>query len=97
MAEPGLSGASEAKTGKRTRFHAFVDRLDRPFRFAGRLTLVGIVLGFLGTIMGSFFQYTSWREEQNLARYKVPREIEVHDELPRNETGKVLKRELKEA
>jgi acyl-coenzyme A synthetase/AMP-(fatty) acid ligase len=27
----------------------------------------------------------------------VPREIVVHDELPRNETGKVLKRELKKA
>ncbi|MDQ1697569.1 MAG: hypothetical protein QOJ03_2922 [Frankiaceae bacterium] len=29
-----------------------------------------------------------------LANYKVPREIVLHDELPRNETGKVLKREL---
>ena len=33
---------------------------------------------------------------QNLARYKVPREIVFMDELPRNATGKVLKRELKE-
>jgi acyl-CoA synthetase (AMP-forming)/AMP-acid ligase II len=32
----------------------------------------------------------------NLARYKVPREIEFLDELPRNATGKVLKRELAE-
>ena len=32
----------------------------------------------------------------NLARYKVPREIVFLDELPRNATGKVLKRELKE-
>jgi len=31
---------------------------------------------------------------QNLARYKVPREIVLLDELPRNATGKVLKREL---
>ena len=30
----------------------------------------------------------------NLARYKVPREIEFLSELPRNATGKVLKREL---
>jgi acyl-CoA synthetase (AMP-forming)/AMP-acid ligase II/carbon monoxide dehydrogenase subunit G len=30
----------------------------------------------------------------NLARYKVPREIVFIDELPRNATGKVLKREL---
>jgi acyl-CoA synthetase (AMP-forming)/AMP-acid ligase II len=32
----------------------------------------------------------------NLARYKVPREIHFLDELPRNATGKVLKRELAE-
>jgi fatty-acyl-CoA synthase len=32
----------------------------------------------------------------NLARYKVPREIAFIDELPRNATGKVLKRELAE-
>jgi acyl-coenzyme A synthetase/AMP-(fatty) acid ligase len=30
----------------------------------------------------------------NLARFKVPREIVFLDELPRNATGKVLKREL---
>jgi fatty-acyl-CoA synthase len=34
--------------------------------------------------------------KDNLARYKVPREIVVLDELPRNATGKVLKRELSE-
>jgi acyl-CoA synthetase (AMP-forming)/AMP-acid ligase II len=34
--------------------------------------------------------------KQNLARYKVPREIVFVDELPRNATGKVLKRELAE-
>ncbi len=32
--------------------------------------------------------------KENLARYKVPREIVFLDELPRNPTGKVLKREL---
>jgi len=31
---------------------------------------------------------------ENLARYKVPREIVLIDELPRNATGKVLKRDL---
>jgi len=31
----------------------------------------------------------------NLARYKVPREVHLVDELPRNPTGKVLKRELR--
>jgi fatty-acyl-CoA synthase len=34
--------------------------------------------------------------KKNLARYKVPREIVFLDELPRNATGKVLKRELKQ-
>ncbi len=34
--------------------------------------------------------------KENLARYKVPREILFLDELPRNATGKVLKRELRE-
>jgi fatty-acyl-CoA synthase len=32
--------------------------------------------------------------KDHLARYKVPREVEFLDELPRNATGKVLKREL---
>jgi fatty-acyl-CoA synthase len=32
--------------------------------------------------------------KQNLANYKVPREVVFLDELPRNPTGKVLKREL---
>ncbi|MBA3653230.1 MAG: AMP-binding protein [Actinobacteria bacterium] len=32
----------------------------------------------------------------NLARYKIPRDVEFVDELPRNATGKVLKRELRE-
>jgi fatty-acyl-CoA synthase len=34
--------------------------------------------------------------KSNLARYKVPREVVFLDELPRNPTGKVLKRELAE-
>ena len=32
--------------------------------------------------------------KDNLARYKVPRDVIFMDELPRNPTGKVLKREL---
>jgi fatty-acyl-CoA synthase len=32
--------------------------------------------------------------KQNLARYKVPREVVFLPELPRNATGKVLKRVL---
>ncbi|MGI8863484.1 MAG: AMP-binding protein [Solirubrobacteraceae bacterium] len=34
--------------------------------------------------------------KDNLARYKVPRDVHFIDELPRNPTGKVLKRELRE-
>jgi fatty-acyl-CoA synthase len=34
--------------------------------------------------------------KENLARYKVPRDVIFLDELPRNPTGKVLKRELKQ-
>jgi acyl-CoA synthetase (AMP-forming)/AMP-acid ligase II len=34
--------------------------------------------------------------KHNLARYKVPRDVVFMDELPRNATGKVLKRELYE-
>jgi acyl-CoA synthetase (AMP-forming)/AMP-acid ligase II/carbon monoxide dehydrogenase subunit G len=34
--------------------------------------------------------------KRNLANYKVPREVVFLDELPRNATGKVLKRELEE-
>lgn len=34
--------------------------------------------------------------KDQLARYKVPREVVFLDELPRNPTGKILKRELRE-
>ncbi|MGH2783858.1 MAG: AMP-binding enzyme, partial [Actinomycetota bacterium] len=34
--------------------------------------------------------------KRHLARFKVPREVEFLDELPRNPTGKVLKRVLAE-
>jgi fatty-acyl-CoA synthase len=32
--------------------------------------------------------------KEHLARYKVPRDVHFLDELPRNPTGKILKREL---
>jgi fatty-acyl-CoA synthase len=44
---------------------------------------------------GSEDELKDW-VKQNLARYKVPREIVFLDELPRNSTGKVLKRQLVE-
>ena len=34
--------------------------------------------------------------KDNLARYKVPRDFVLLDELPRNPSGKILKRELAE-
>jgi fatty-acyl-CoA synthase len=34
--------------------------------------------------------------KDNLARYKVPKDVVFIEELPRNATGKVLKKELKE-
>ncbi|WP_433490644.1 AMP-binding enzyme [Nocardia grenadensis] len=34
--------------------------------------------------------------KENLARYKVPRDVIIMDELPRNATGKVLRRVLQE-
>jgi hypothetical protein len=40
--------------------------IDRPFKFAGHLTFLGII----GAILGSYFQYNSWRDEKNLARYE---------------------------
>ena len=33
--------------------------------------------------------------KRSLARYKVPRDVEFVEELPRNTTGKVLKRDLR--
>ena len=39
---------------------------------------------------------TSPDNMKKLARYKVPRDVEFVDELPRTSTGKVLKRELRD-
>jgi fatty-acyl-CoA synthase len=33
--------------------------------------------------------------KENLARYKVPREVRVLDELPRNALGKILRKQLR--
>jgi acyl-CoA synthetase (AMP-forming)/AMP-acid ligase II len=30
-----------------------------------------------------------------LAAYKCPKSVDVHDELPRNPTGKILKKDLR--
>jgi fatty-acyl-CoA synthase len=66
---------------------------------------VGIDDDQFGTRLRAFVVATTPRptEEElqdwvklNLARFKVPREIVFLDELPRNATGKILKRELAE-
>jgi acyl-CoA synthetase (AMP-forming)/AMP-acid ligase II len=49
----------------------------------------------VGEVRPSEDELKEWVRE-NLARYKVPREIVFLDELPRNATGKILKRELAE-
>jgi len=43
--------------------------VDRPFRAAGKLTFVAIILGAFGSLTGVYVQYTTWREEKNIARY----------------------------
>ncbi|MDQ1635250.1 MAG: hypothetical protein QOJ32_2059, partial [Frankiaceae bacterium] len=35
--------------------------------------------------------------KENLARHKVPRDVHFIDELPRNATGKVVKKDLKDS
>jgi acyl-CoA synthetase (AMP-forming)/AMP-acid ligase II len=60
-------------------------------RFGKRLKAFVVV----GPDAPSEDELKDWVKE-NLARYKVPREIVFLDELPRNATGKILKRELAE-
>jgi fatty-acyl-CoA synthase len=48
-----------------------------------------------GAVRPSESELKDWAR-QNLARFQVPREIVFLDELPRNATGKILKRELDE-
>src|SRR5262249_14489532 len=38
--------------------------------FFKHLSILGLVGGVIGTAVGPYFQYVSWREEQNIARYK---------------------------
>jgi hypothetical protein len=47
-------------------FKRFVFTLDESYRFATKFALLGLI----GTIIGSYFQYNAWRDEKALARYK---------------------------
>jgi fatty-acyl-CoA synthase len=70
------------------------------------VAVVGVADEEFGQRLRAFVVVESGREaspdelkdhvKANLARYKVPRDIVFIDELPRNATGKVLKRELAE-
>jgi len=75
----GLSGVSEA---------AVIGVDDDEF---GQRLRAFVVLGAGVTLTA---EELLERVRADLARYKVPREIVLVDELPRNSTGKVLKREL---
>jgi acyl-CoA synthetase (AMP-forming)/AMP-acid ligase II len=61
-------------------------------RFGQRLKAFVVCSGDASVDEGRLKDYV----KANLAAYKVPREIAFLDELPRNATGKVLKRELTE-
>ncbi len=56
------------------------------------------LVAFVVCVEGSDLDAETCREyvREHLARYKVPREVIFLDALPRNPTGKVLKRKLKE-
>jgi fatty-acyl-CoA synthase len=68
----------------------------------GEVAAVGVVDEDYGQRLRAFVVRTGEVSEDdlrehvkaNLARFKVPREIVFLDELPRNGTGKVLRREL---
>jgi fatty-acyl-CoA synthase len=64
-------------------------------QFGKRLKAFVVVGDTRGSAPPSEDDLKSW-VKQNLARYKVPRKIVFLDELPRNATGKILKRELAE-
>lgn len=53
---------------------------------------VKAVVGVEGSV--SEQQLIEWCRER-LARYECPRSIDITDELPRNPTGKILKKELR--
>src|SRR5690606_2999730 len=55
-----------------------------------------VPIAFVEVADGAIFDETRLREHcrQNLATFKCPREIRVIDQLPRNPTGKILRRKL---
>ena len=65
--------------------------LGRPLTVTGERLAAFVVLG-----SGASADADALKQhvKENLANYKVPREIAVVDELPRGSTGKILRAEL---
>jgi acyl-CoA synthetase (AMP-forming)/AMP-acid ligase II len=59
-----------------------------------RLGEVGMAFVVTRSGADSVPDFAEWCREQ-MANYKVPRKVEVIDELPRNATGKVVKDDLR--
>jgi len=57
-----------------------------------------VPVGYVEMVEGAAFDETALRSfcRETLPQYKVPREIHCLEELPRNPTGKILRRELSE-
>jgi acyl-CoA synthetase (AMP-forming)/AMP-acid ligase II len=85
-------------------FPAEVENLLARFPGVREVAVVGVpddefgqrLSAFIAPTEGAQLNEDELREHvrSNLARYKVPRDIEFVQELPRNATGKILKREL---
>jgi hypothetical protein len=63
-------GTKRKPKGLWRRITGFASWLDAPFRFVGTLSAWGLMFAVIGTSLGMYFQYTAWREEKELARYK---------------------------
>lgn len=73
--DPGASSATAERPKDNTTdiFGRFKKKLlfaEETVVFFKHLSILGLVGGVVGTAVGSYFQYVSWREEQNIARYK---------------------------
>src|SRR5215813_6894352 len=67
--QPHASGKSTKDRRHPGFFKVLLRYVDKPFRFAGKLTFVAFILGAFGSLTGMYVQYTAWREEKNIARY----------------------------
>jgi hypothetical protein len=73
--DPGARAATAERPKENTTdiFGRFKKKLlfaEETVVFFKHLSILGLVGGVVGTAVGSYFQYVSWREEQNIARYK---------------------------